>query len=215
MKKAIYFVIFGALLTLTACDPNKDSSTNDGQIYAQTPVPCNIPGQSNCNPSIYQQNNWIVASYQYSYANGFCGCPAGTRPVMSPQYGIGCAPTGVFQQQYQYAGWGQPSNNHWTSIPQVTYTPAVSGSTGNCYAEAGRSCSVRAANSCGAGKTCRPVGGASDLGLCTSGYGQETYEHPRNCGYTRDNWGQWQYICSNYGNGYNPGYPPGNGGLPR
>lgn len=211
MKKAFYFLMFATLTMLTACEKNEDK----GQVIAQTPVlTCNIPGQTNCNPGVYQQAGWQVTAYQYSYSNGFCGCPVGSRPVISPQYGIGCAPAGAFQPQVQYAGYGTPSNGHWTNTPQISFNPAISG-TNNCYADAAKSCSVRGVNTCASGQTCRPVGGASDLGLCTSGYGQENYEHPRNCGYTRDGYGRWQYICSttNTGYGYGSGYGYGGSGV--
>lgn len=222
MKKLIFTVVCGAFMMLAACQDSKSNSnnnTNNG-IYAQTPVvTCNLPGQTNCNPGVYQQQNWQVYPYQAGFSNGFCGCPVGTRPVMSPQYGIGCAPNDVFMTNYQYSGWGYyPSNNQWTNIPQVTYNPAVSGTNGaNCFSDAAKICSVRSANSCGGTATCRPVGGGSDLGLCTNSYGQENYSHPRNCGYSRNSWGGWEYRCSaNYNsyNNYNYGFG-GGVGTPR
>jgi len=206
-----------AFLALAACSRSGDG-VGGGQTVAQTPgAGCNLPNangthghnsynqngwNTNCDPNTYNQYGW--QSYPYGWspnAGGFCGCPAGTRPVVHPQWGLGCAPMNAFQwSAYAYVGFGyQPQNLQWVNTNQVAYSAAVS--SGNCYVDAARACDVRDPNACGGNGVCRATNGASTIGLCTRGYGNENYHQPR----CQQYWNGYAYVffCSNsYSGGY-------------
>lgn len=182
MKTILFSGLLVAFLSLTACQEkdnnNNGQPANNNVATTPTTAQCNLPGSTNCNPAVYGQHGW--QTYPWNYSNGFCGCPSGYRPVMSPSFGFACAPAYEFNfQVYYYQGYRYTSyNNQWTNIPQVSYSPAISG-TNNCYSQAIRSCDVQASD-CGSGSYCRPVGGGTRLGICTVGSGTETYYNPVN-----------------------------------
>lgn len=202
----------------TACQKKDDGG--GGGTPAATPAPapapsvttlqCNVPGNTTCNPGIYQNNSWPVYPYQWNYYNGFCGCPANYRPVYNATWGIGCAPIGTFTTDTAYMGWMyQAQNNQWLNIPQVTYSATVS-TSGNCFADAAQACDSGVANSCGANAECRKIGPASSLGLCVYRRGTDVYQQNYGCYYQGSAW-----VCppgSGYYGGYNGGYNPYYGG---
>lgn len=199
------FSALAALLVLSACQKKDDG----GGTYATTPVqPCNVPGNSNCNPGAYQEIGPQTQNYQWSYSNGFCGCGQGYRPIMNQQWGISCAPAGWFpgsayySYSYNQVAYYQSQNaGQWMAIPQVTYNPVVSGNTTNCHANAASVCDIRQANSCSNGGVCRPSAGGSYLGFCTHGSGNESYSH-RVCNYEYDYYQGYVYRCrDNYHGG--------------
>lgn len=98
-------------------------------------------------------------------------------------------------------------NNQWSSIPQVTYSAAVSGSNSGCYANAAATCDLRQANTCGGGSVCRPTGGGTYLGICSYQRGTEGYQQANGCIQRQRN-GGWINICGygGYSNGYGGGY---------
>lgn len=215
MKKTIISLSLFFGLAMVACQ-NKDDGGNKNTGYAQTPnATCNLPNNQNCNPAMYQQYNQSFVpyvpeftNYQYSYANGFCGCPAGYRPVMNTQWGLSCAPNNWFPGSQYYAGYSaqsvyQAQNTHWTAIPQVTYSPAVSGNVSNCHTQAAAACDVRNPNQCSNGGICRATSGGSTIGICTYGVGTESYSNPNQCRQQYGPWG-WTWVCGNHfynGNG--------------
>ena len=238
MNKTIssFFAIALAVSALVACQKNDGggNSGGDGGVQATTPAQnCNIPGTSSdqCNPATYNQlvpNTFI--NYQWSFSGGFCGCPIGYRPVMNPQWGISCAPLNYFGglNPTQFAGYSyqqvitSSQNGQWSSIPQITYSPAVSGNGNNCYANASSVCDTRS-NSCGTGGVCRPTSGGSYIGLCTYGTGIDTYGSPTaptSC-MVWSNWGGWINRCQtnapygSVGGGFGGGFPTANGQIPR
>lgn len=203
-----------ALVALNACQ-KKDDGGGVGATPAATPtnVPvqtCNVPGNTACNPGVYQQVGPQMQGYQWSYSGGFCGCQTGFRPVMNSQWGISCAPDGWFPNA-SYYGFNysqvayQTQNNQWMTIPQVTYSPVISGNANNCYATAASVCDIRTANSCASGGVCRPSAGGSYLGFCTHGTGNESYVS-QVCNWE---WDQYQgriYRCrDNYSGGNTTG----------
>jgi hypothetical protein len=239
MKKAVYAFITAMTLVsvLAACGKksednggNGGAAASPGGTFAQTPdSSCNIPGSTTCTPNQYSQFGNQFINYQWTNNGSFCGCPAGYRPIMNPQWGLSCAPDNYFPNysygnsyQYQYQAYSYSTVNYYewysqngqiSSIPQVTYSPGVSGQNGGCYAQAAAVCDIRAANTCANGSTCRASAGGSYLGFCTAGYGNESYSNPQNC-YQRQynsNWGgyAWVNICTS-GFGFKPG--AGNGG---
>lgn len=225
MKNYLQFHIFTLLMivtmfALTGCQPPNDDNNNNGTsapVYAQTP--CNPNDLTNCqngNASIYNNNQIQFLNYQGSYTNGFCGCPAGYRPIINPYIGLSCAPATFFHGfQNSYRMWGynyqsigitnQPGQNgQWSSIPQVTYAPALSG-TQNCFANAAATCDLRQTNSCGNGGVCRPTGGGSYLGICSYGRGVESYQSANGCIQRSAN-GSHINICGFNHNGFNNGF---------
>lgn len=207
MKKAFSsLLIVVAVTALTvACKKNDDSGGGGGGTFAATPA--QVPAQ-NCanannaactpvNPNYYQQNAPNFINYQWGYSNGYCGCPAGYRPVMNFNWGMSCAPAGWFPSGWYYSAYNTqsfyygPQNGQWTSIPQVTYSPATSGTATGCGAQASAICDIRNPSSCGSGSTCRQVSGGSNLGLCSSGVGNDNYQAP-----------QQQNNCRTYFNGF-------------
>ena len=252
MKKSILAplasLLLMALLGLSACQKKDDNNGGaQADVYAQTP--CSATNLTNCNNGAYNQygNNQVqFLTYQGNYNNGFCGCPAGYRPIMNPTMGLSCAPANFFgsanynynngNNRYGYASrysygsnsgyvrWGysystinnygnyghsqhqggitqQPGqNSQWSSIPQVTYSAALSGTNSNCYTQAAATCDLRAANSCGGNGVCRPTGGGTYLGICSYGRGAENYQQANGC-IQRTNNGGYYNICG-YGNAY-------------
>lgn len=198
------FAMFAALLVLNACQKKDDG----GGTYATTPVqPCNVPGNSNCNPGVYQEVGPQTQAYQWSYSNGFCGCPQGYRPIMNQQWGISCAPSywfptsAYYSYSYNQVAYYQAQNTQQMAMPQVTYNPVVSGNTNNCYANAASVCDIRNPGTCSNGATCRLASGGGYLGYCTTGTGNESYSH-RVCNMEWDYYQGYVYRCrDNYSGG--------------
>lgn len=208
------------ILALVACQKNE--SSDNGETYAATPAqncadaanPACIPAQ----PNYYQQNAPQFINYQWGYANGFCGCPVGFRPVFNSNWGLACAPL-QWQGAYTYNSvisisvqniFYGPQNGQWTSVPQMTYSPATYGSASQCGAQASLVCDIRVPTSCSGGSQCIAAGGGTYMGFCTRGSGNE-YFRPQfssgaNCYVFNGN--VYVNVCS--GSGYNSG-----GLLPR
>jgi hypothetical protein len=247
MKKAVYSILMVATFAaaLVACKPNDGGGGggNDGggQVATTPAQTCNIPGNTGCNPSVYQQYDSQFVNYTWGNTGSFCGCPAGYRPVMNVSWGISCAPSGFFgasyfqYQSYQYIDIQYPAQNgQYNSIPQVPYSPAVTGYNGNCYTNAVSACDVRTnstttgmSTQCGNSGTCRAAGGGTYMGFCSNSVGQDVYSpytSTNNCYRRTGPYGTWINICSSgYGGGYG-GYYGGSyggyntntgGGIPR
>lgn len=228
MKKVIYsFMTTAAVLMMfVACGKSggggdSSSPNGNGTTYATTPnQPCNIPGNTNCNPNIYQQYAPTFTTYQYGNANGFCGCPGGYRPVMNASWGISCAPDNWFPNSNYYAYnyntvLYYTQNGQWTGIPQVAYSPASSGYNSTC-STAASVCDTRLTDpstgrnsQCSSGGYCRASAGGSYIGLCTYGAGNETYSNSGN-GCMRYTYYGWVNVCG--GSGYG-GYGYMGGGF--
>lgn len=173
-------------MTAMACANNGGSDSN--QQVATTPQSCNIPGQpaTACNPGYYLDQGSPYGIYPYPYTNnGVCGCGPGFRSIYNQAWGIACAPISIFNSGYNYGGgysygyayfnWGSFAQNQgWVNIPQANYNPAISGNL-NC--NVGVACDTRNPNSCTNGAACRPIGGGSAMGLCTSGRGEDNYNY--------------------------------------
>ena len=230
MKKAFStLMMLAAVLTIAVACKKNDDSSGGGGTYAATPTPgpaqnCVDASNPNCvptQPNYYAQNAPQFTNYQWSYTNGFCGCPVGFRPVMNFNWGLSCAPNYWFPGSEYYMTYNiqtfyyPPQNGQWTNIPLVTYSPATSGNVSSCSAAAAI-CDTRATNPCGNGQVCRQAAGGSYLGLCTSGTGNDNYQAPppnNNC--RTVNYGSaWVTYCSY---GFNSYYysGAGNGMLPR
>lgn len=201
-----------AVVLLNACQKKDDGGGGVGATPAATPpapVPvqtCNVTGNTTCNPGTYQQFGPQMQPYQGSYVNGFCGCQSGFRPVMNSQWGISCAPADWFPGS-SYYGYNYhlisrlSTNNQWMAIPQITYSPAISGTGNNCYSSAASVCDIRNANSCASGGVCRPAGGGSYFGFCTHGTGTESYVS-QVCNWELNQYGQNVRVCrDNYSSG--------------
>lgn len=193
MKKAFVQTLMAAVAvaSIVACKPNNDSSNNQsgdsgGTIAATPTVNCNIHGNTSCNPGHYQQFGTQFIEYYGTYTSGqFCGCPVNYQPIFTHQWGLRCAPVGIFQGiHYARFHYNQISlvaqNGHWTGIPQDIYSPAGNGA--NCYAHAAAVCDLRLNQTttnglstnphCGSsGGTCQPTGGGTSLGVCTNSVG--------------------------------------------
>jgi hypothetical protein len=233
MKKALYSALMMVMVvvSLAACKKSDGGGSSDdsgGGTIATTPNQnCNIPGTSGCNPNLYQQYAPNFIPYQGTYTNGFCGCPAGYRPVMNMSWGISCAPSNYFPSSYYYSSTQvtfQIQNGQVSSMPQVTYAAAASGYVGNCYSAATSVCDVRsnsnpsnggypvsaqcpAVNGAPQGY-CRGIGGGSYMGICSNGVGNESYSNRYNNGcYRRNGYGGWMNVCRGaYGSYYYNGY---------
>lgn len=168
---------------ISCANNNNDNGGGVGpnQEIAVTPQACNIPGQLNCNPGYFNAfgQPWgIQLPFQNNFANGFCGCPQGMRPIMNQQWGLACAPVfmlnfnnlGFVYHTFQFSFFAQ--NTGWSGVPQANYNPAISG---NLSCQVTTACDTRIANACVNGGVCRPVGGGSAIGLCTIGSGIENY----------------------------------------
>ncbi len=241
-KTLLSSLLLVAAVALSACQKsdNGGGSNNSNDTYATTP--CSGSNLTNCNGgySPYNDGSIQFINYQGSYANGFCGCPYGYRPIMNPYSGLACAPSNFFapfaRRNPGYGMWGYSyrnvyngfnngqyssssyggitnipgQNNQWSSIPQVTYNAAISGGNSGCYANAAATCDIRQANSCGDGSVCRPTGGGTYLGICSYQKGTEGYQQANSC-FQRQINGGYINICG-YG-GYSYGYNNGNGGY--
>ncbi len=220
MKKAFstLMMLVAVVAFAVACKKNDDSG--GGSNYAATPtvaptqncVNPATPGCTPAQPNFYQQNAPQFINYQWGYANGFCGCPTGYRPVMNQSWGMSCAPYSWFPNGFYYSSyatfdiqsnWYGPQNGQWTSIPQVTYSPATSGNTTSCGAVASVICDTRNPATCTNGSTCRQVGGGTYLGLCSNGVGNESYQNPtpQNGCAVYNGYG-WVNVCSGGNSGY-------------
>lgn len=205
MRKLFFSLttLTAALLILNAC---QKSDGGGGGTTATPVLTCNVPGTTGCNPGVYQQVSPQLQPYQWSYSGGFCGCSQGLRPVMNAQWGISCAPAGWFPTtsyygyQYNQVAY-QTQNTQWMTIPQVTYSPVISGNTGNCYSTAASVCDIRNANSCATGGVCRPSAGGSYMGFCAYGTGNESYV-TQSCNWELDPYQGQVYRCrDNYSGG--------------
>lgn len=173
MNSWVKVVIGAGLLILTACAKNKSGSGSNpaNQNIAVTPTSdcllnrnsyngtqCNHPYGQYSNFGNYQMDPHQVANY---YAQGFCGCNGGYRPVYQNSWGLGCVNSAYTTGNYISYTWGY-SNGQWLNNPQIqTTTPT----TGNCYADAMIACDPTVVNSCGMNGQCMAVGG-SRLGVC-------------------------------------------------
>lgn len=204
-------LVFGAMLGLAACAKSggDNGGAGGGQI-AQTP--CNAPQGGSCNPGYYNQMQGLQIpapqAYTAGYNGGYCGCAGGYRPIFNPQWGFACAPANYLNYEsyvgYNYQSVYQSQNMSGLNAQQIYYSPLqYGGQQGSCFSDFALSCDVRIANSCSNGGQCRAIGGGSTIGVCTNGYGVDTY----NTGYTTSN-----YPYNNngyYGSGggyYNGGY---------
>ncbi len=111
MKSVLHFGLLASFVLLAACAKKDDSSPAAPPAVATTPnQPCNIPGQSNCDPSIYNQYNqygWMTPEpYQWTNNNGRCGCPVGYLVTRNPSWGYGCLRASAFG--YGYSTHQQP-----------------------------------------------------------------------------------------------------------
>ncbi len=218
-----YWILSVFLFSLMLVGCQKDDSSESGGSFATTPNPTqNCVDASNpaCippQPNYYQQNAPQFINYQWNYANGFCGCPSGYRPVFNYNWGLACAP-GFWQPNYSYYNvvainvqslFNSPQNGQWTSIPQMTYSPATSGSASACGAQASVVCDTRNPATCTGGSQCIAVGGGTYMGLCTTGSGNETFYNPsQSSGCLVFN--AWSYVnvCGVNGGAYNPTLQP-------
>jgi hypothetical protein len=216
-------VLFGSLLTLAACKKKDDGGGEGAGTVATTPC------ASTCNNTVYSTLPGLITPTAYTYgANGFCGCAYGTRPIYNYEWGFACVPASTLTYS-SYWGYNtgsiyQPQNFVPTNMQQVSYNPLqYGGDTNNCFHGVAASCDVRVANTCGGGATCRPIGGGSTVGVCTSavggvdaynsgstydpynnhyyngyynggGYNHGGYNHG-NCSYRRNSWGLMYYKC--------------------
>lgn len=95
MKKLIWLAL-GVLVLTSACAKKDDGggSATPSTIALTPNQPCNIPGQTQCDPNYYnqyQQYGWMAPQpYQWSNANGYCGCPQGYVATFNPSWGYGC-----------------------------------------------------------------------------------------------------------------------------
>lgn len=222
IKLRILPVLFVAVLAVVACKKNDDSGGGGG-TFATTPQPpaqsCADAANPACTPAqpnYYQQNAPTFMAYQWNYANGFCGCPAGFRPVFNTGWGLACSPYNWFPNAayYQVSAvnvqsiFYGPQNGQWTNVPVVTYSPATSGNASTCGAQASLICDIRSPNTCTSGGVCRVVGGGTYMGLCTTGTGNESFANPAAYGgcLQYNGWG-WINVCGNQTTGQT--------GLPR
>lgn len=225
-KITVAQILFSVLVLAVACKKNDDSG--GGGSFATTPqapaqncADLSNPACQPAQPNFYQQNAPNFLGYQWNYANGYCGCPSGYRPVFNLSWGLACSPYAWFPNAWYYqvaavnvqSLFNGPQNGQWTSVPQVTYSPATSGSASSCGAQASLICDSRVANSCANGATCRQVGGGTYMGLCTTGTGDESYATPMPYGacLQYNGWG-WVNICNSQGqflnqNGTQTGLP--------
>jgi hypothetical protein len=169
-----------ALITVSlgffvACGSSKSGQNK----IAVTPTnTCMLPNgiQGNCDTSFYGQvAGFSVYPYNGSgyygntnnYAGGLCACNNGSRPVYNSQFGLGCMATNYVNVNAGFYSFGWNSgNSSWYGLPQVAYQPFVSSAGSNCFNDVAYVCDVRLANSCGNTGFCRPVSGASSVGLC-------------------------------------------------
>jgi hypothetical protein len=231
IKVALLTTVLGSALILTACG-NKGG--DGGGTVAQTP--CNGPTTAGgCNPGAYSQTPGLTVPNAVPYyngsVNGYCGCENNSRPIYNPQWGFACAPTSYFQNSsymgYSYGSIFQPQNYGNANMQQISYSPASYGGS-SCYTNFASSCDVRIANSCGTNGYCRAIGGASTVGLCTTGNGTDYYNGNNynsgynNSGYPNPNYGTYTvypgymtggYYSGGYGGYYGGGY--GGGGNCR
>jgi hypothetical protein len=211
-------LVFISALAIIACQ--KNHSNDSGGSFATTPpqncADLNNPACTPSQPQYYQQNAPQFINYQWEFRNGFCGCPAGYRPVFNNSWGLACAP-GHWQPTYTYYSalsvdvqslFYGPQNGQWTSIPQMTYSPATSGSVSACGAQASLVCDIRVPSSCRSGSQCIATGGGTYMGLCTTGTGSERF-YPQQPATGCLVFNGWSYVnvCGHSG-AYNPNLLP-------
>jgi hypothetical protein len=232
-------ILLGAALTLGACAKSggDNGGGGSGQI-AQTP--CNSPQGGSCNPGVYSQYPGLQIpapqAYTTGYSGGYCGCSAGYRPIFNPQWGFACAPANYFTYDsymgYSYQSLYQGQNMSGLNAQQVYYSPLQYGGQGSCFSDFALSCDVRTPGTCTNGGQCRAIGGGSTIGVCTNGYGVDTYNtgytgttnpyysgnpyyggyysnggnyNSNGCSYRTNSWGLSYYYCSPGFGGYNSG----------
>lgn len=176
--KILSFFFISCLVTLSLVACNRGGG-NDGAavppVVAQPPPPNCVPGTQPHDPNCvgyngYAQFGFQPYAYGYTHFNrqGYCNCEPGFRPVFGPM-GLGCVQVETirpFPGLYLYAG-SLPNNYQTVNIQQFSnmtgYPQMV---PGNCFKNLAVSCFVTQANSCGAGRLCRPTGPGSALGVC-------------------------------------------------
>jgi hypothetical protein len=207
MKKIIFTGILGILVSLVACNNNK----NNQQQIATTPVlssDCmvnvNAYNGSNCNFAYgqhipfqnYPYNNYDVTN---RFSNGFCGCGTNATAVYNNAWGLGCVPRQYLAaSQYIYYYWDY-SNIQWVNVPQTNTGTSYAGgyNNNNCY-QSLVACDATNVNSCGGFGQCTVVSNSS-IGVCQyrQGYNyQSSYQY--------NNFQSGNGVTANpYYNGYN------------
>jgi len=179
--KFVSLLFSGALiaLSLVACNRGGGGDNNAAPpAIAQPPPPSTttcVPGSQPNNPNCLGYNQYAQYGFQaygpgvpYYQGYGYCNCQTGFRPVYGAM-GLGCIQMEQMRplpQAYFYAG-ALPNNYQYVNIAQISNMsgyPQVS--SANCFNNVAASCFVTQANSCGAGRLCRPTGPGSALGIC-------------------------------------------------
>jgi hypothetical protein len=200
-------LLLGGLLTLGACKKKDDGGGAGGGNVAATPC------TATCDSSVYSTLPGLTnpTAYTYGANGGFCGCGYGNRPIYNSQWGFACVPSNTLNYS---AYWGyntstiyQSQNTQAMNMQQVSYTPLQYGADSNCFSSIAASCDVRAVNSCTNGGTCRPIGGGSSVGVCTTGTGVDNYNATTTTNPVYDAYNPY------YNYGYNSGYGYNNGGY--
>lgn len=188
-------LLLTGLLSLAACQKKSDGS---GGEVATTPC------TATCNNTVYSTLPGLTTptSYTYGTNGGFCGCSYGNRPIYNGDWGFACVPANTLTYS---AYWGyntstiyQAQNTAALNMQQVSYSPLQYGADNNCFTAVAASCDVRAANSCTNGGFCRPIGGGSSVGVCTTGVGVDNY----NAGVTTTTTTYDPYYTNPYYGGY-------------
>lgn len=156
------------------------------------------------------------SSFFRPYQNTGMGLWGYSYSVFNNNYYSGGAYNGGYYGNTNSSGGitSQPGqNNQWSSIPQVTYNPAIAGSNNNCYANAAATCDIRQANSCGTSGVCRTTGGGTYLGICSYQRGTEGYSQANPCIQRMRN-GGYINICGYNGSSYGYNNNSYGGNLP-
>lgn len=199
-------MIFTGLLAITACKKSSDDNQPGGTIAA---TPCT----ATCNGTIYTGVPGLAAPTAYTYGlnSGFCGCAYGTRPIYHPEWGFACVQANTIAYS-AYLGYNsstiyQAQNVAALNMQQINYSPVQYGSENNCFSSVAASCDVRAAGSCTNGGFCRPIGGGSSVGVCTTGAGVDSYNsgNPAVTPYSNSPYSNNYMANPYYGGGYYAG----------
>lgn len=117
-----------------------------------------------------------------TFENGICNCPAGSYPVYSEAYGLGCVQQNLFDPHltaYRAYPWQTQTQNFGD---YTTSTALLNGSANNltattpiinfftnsvaCHQGALELCDDRIEDACGVGGYCKLIGGAGYMGTC-------------------------------------------------
>lgn len=175
---SLFFMSCLVALSILAC--NRNGGNNDAAVppvVAQPPPPACVPGTLAYDPNCTGYNGYAQYGFQaygyglpYNRGFGYCNCNTGFRPVYG-HMGLGCVQMEQirpFVGAYFYMG-AIPNNYQTVNIPQVSnITGYPQMATANCFDNVAISCFVTQANSCGAGRLCRPTGPGSALGICVN-----------------------------------------------